>query len=58
MVVIQAPSDSFGHLFSSDDDHKYEIFLQYANFAFFLSSIVTSILFITANRFCTAMDER
>lgn len=49
--IIQAPSDSFGHLFSSDDDHKYEIFLQYANFAFFLSSIVTSILFVTATDF-------
>ncbi len=49
--VIQAPADSFGNLFSSDEDHKYSIFLQYANFAFFLSSIVSSILFITATDF-------
>ncbi len=49
--VIQAPADSFGNLFSSDEDHKYSIFLQYANFSFFLSSIVSSILFITATDF-------
>lgn len=49
--VIQAPVDSFGNLFSSDENHKYSTFLQYANFAFFLSSIVSSILFITANDF-------
>lgn len=49
--VIQAPVDSFGNLFSGDEDHKYTTFSQYANFAFFLGSIVSSILFITANDF-------
>lgn len=49
--IIQAPADSFGHLFSNDEKHKYTIFLQYTNFAFFLSSVVASILFITANDF-------
>lgn len=49
--IIKAPADSFGNLFSSDEDHKYSTFLQYANFSFFLSSIVSSILFITANDF-------
>lgn len=49
--IIQAPADSFGNLFSSNEDHKYSTFLQYVNFAFFLSSIVSSILFITANDF-------
>ena len=43
--------DSFGNLFSSDENHKYSTFLQYANFSFYLSSIVSSILFITANDF-------
>ena len=49
--IIQAPADSFGNLFSSNDDHKHSVFLQYVNFSFFLSSIVSSILFITANDF-------
>ena len=49
--IIQAPSDSFGNLFSSDENHKYSSFLQYVNFAFFLSSITSSVLFITANDF-------
>ncbi|MDE5977507.1 MAG: hypothetical protein K2G70_03450, partial [Turicibacter sp.] len=49
--VVQSPADSFGNLFSSDENHKYSTFLQYANFAFFLSSLVSSVLFITANDF-------
>ncbi len=49
--IIQAPADSFGNLFSNEESHKYSTFLQYTNFAFFLSSIVASVLFITANDF-------
>ncbi len=49
--IVQAPVDSFGNLFSSEDDHKYPTFLEYANFAFFLSSVVCSILFVVMRNF-------
>ncbi|MGL4335738.1 MAG: lipopolysaccharide biosynthesis protein [Turicibacter sp.] len=49
--IVQAPVDSFGHLFSSDEEHKYSTFLEYVNFSFFLSSIVGTILFIVMNDF-------
>lgn len=49
--IVQAPVDSFGNLFSSDDDHKYKTFLEYTNFAFFLSSVICSILFVVMRDF-------
>lgn len=49
--IVQAPIDSFGNLFSSDDEHKYNTFLEYTNFAFFLSSVTCSILFVVMRDF-------
>lgn len=49
--IVQAPIDSFGNLFSSEDEHKYPTFLEYTNFAFFLSSVTCTILFVVMRDF-------
>ena len=49
--IVQAPADSFGNLFSSNDENKYPTFLEYVNFAFFLSSVICSILFVVMRNF-------
>ena len=50
--IVQAPIDSFGNLFSNEnEEHKYATFLEYTNFAFFLSSVICSILFVVMRDF-------